>query len=169
MLHPDVSGGTHDGVLAVHSLSKRSNLAGYRCGFVSGDPGLVAELASVRRNLGLQLPAPQQGAAIAALDDDEHVAQQRQRYAGRRELLRPALEAAGFRIDHSGAGLYLWATRDEPSTTTVDWLADRGIVTVGGHEYGAAGDHHVRFALTASDADVALAVARICASETMSS
>ena len=161
VLHPDVCGGSHDGLLAVHSLSKRSNLAGYRIGFVSGDARVVAELASVRRNLGLQLPGPQQGAAIVALGDDEHVAVQRARYAARRDVLRPALEAAGFTIEHSEGGLYLWATRHEPCADTISALVDLGIVAVPGDEYGVHGAHHVRFALTAPDADVALAAERL--------
>ena len=161
VLHRDVCGDSHDGVLAVHSLSKRSNLAGYRCGFVAGDPALVAELADVRRNLGLQMPGPQQRVAIAALDDEEHVREQRARYAGRRDLLRPALEAAGFTIEHSEAGLYLWATAGESSEATVGRLADVGIMVVSGVQYGAPGAGHVRIALTASDADVALAVDRL--------
>ena len=161
VLHADISGGHHDGLLALHSLSKRSNLAGYRCGFATGDPAVIAELATVRRNLGLQMPGPQQGAAIAALSDEQHVVAQRERYAARRAMLRPALEAAGFRIDHSEAGLYVWATRDEPCETTVGWLADRGIVAVSGDEYGAAGSHHVRFALTAPDDAIALASERL--------
>lgn len=161
VLHEAISGGDHTGLLALHSLSKRSNLAGYRVGFVSGDAAVVAELADVRRNLGLQLPGPQQGAAIAALDDDEHVAVQRALYAARRAALRPGLVAAGFRVEHSEAGLYLWATRDEPADASIGWLADRGIVAVSGAEYGAAGDHHVRFALTASLPDVQLATERL--------
>ncbi len=161
VLHPSVCGDTHDGVLALHSLSKRSNLAGYRCGFVAGDAAVVAELASVRRNLGLQMPSPQQGAAAAALDDDEHVAEQRARYARRRLVLRDALLAAGFRIDHSEAGLYLWATRDEPAASSVGWLADLGIVSLPGTEYGVAGARHVRLALTATDVDVSLAANRL--------
>ena len=71
VLHPDVCGGSHDGILAVHSLSKRSNLAGYRCGFVAGDPAVVAELLAVRKNLGLMQPGPQQVAMAAALADDD--------------------------------------------------------------------------------------------------
>jgi len=161
VLHPDICGGTHDGLLAVHSLSKRSNLAGYRCGFVSGDAATIAELASVRRNLGLQMPGPQQGASIAALGDEQHVVEQRERYRARRDLLRPAVEAAGFRIDRSEAGLYLWATRGEPNEQTIGWLADQGIVAVAGTEYGAAGAQHVRFALTAPDDAVALAAERL--------
>lgn len=164
VLHDAVSDGDHTGLLALHSLSKRSNLAGYRIGFVSGDAALVAELAVVRRNLGLQLPGPQQGAAIAALDDDEHVAVQRERYAARRAALRPALEAAGFTVEHGEAGLYLWTTRDEPADESVGWLADRGIVAVSGAEYGAAGARHVRFALTAPLPDVLLAAQRLTGS-----
>ncbi|MDO9456215.1 succinyldiaminopimelate transaminase, partial [Nocardioides sp.] len=126
VLHADLNGGSTDGLLAVHSLSKRSNLAGYRCGFVTGDAAMIARLTAARRDLGLILPAPQQAAAIAALGDEIHVAEQRARYGARREVLRTALAAGGFRVDHSEAGLYLWATRDEPSDETTGWLADRG-------------------------------------------
>src|SRR4029453_7813119 len=77
VLHPSVSGGSLDGILAVHSLSKRSNLAGYRCAFVAGDPALVGELLAVRKNLGLMMPGPQQVAMAAALADDAHVDEQR--------------------------------------------------------------------------------------------
>jgi succinyldiaminopimelate transaminase len=168
VLHPDVSGGSHDGILAVHSLSKRSNLAGYRCAFVAGDPALVGELLAVRKNLGLQMPAPQQAAMIAALDDDEHVAEQHARYAARRAKLREALLAAGFRIDHSEASLYLWATREvdgrpdgEDCWETVSWFADRGILVAPGAFYGAAGRRHVRVAFTAPDVRVDAALTRL--------
>ncbi len=161
VLHPDVCGGTHAGLLAVHSLSKRSNLAGYRVGFVAGDADVVAELATVRRNLGLQMPGPQQQAAVAALGDETHVDRQRERYRARRAALRPAVEAAGFVVEHSEGGMYLWATRGEPAVGAIGWLADRGIVAVSGAEYGAAGERHVRFALTAPDADVAEAAVRL--------
>jgi succinyldiaminopimelate transaminase len=161
VLHPDICGDHHDGVLAIHSLSKRSNLAGYRIGFVTGDQRVITELALVRRNLGLQLPGPQQGAAIAALADEAHVREQRARYRARRGVLQHALETAGFTIDHSEAGLYLWATRDEPCETTIAMLGDLGIVAVPGHEYGPLGARHVRFALTAPDDVVALAAERL--------
>jgi len=161
VLHPDVCGGSFEGILSVHSLSKRSNLAGYRCAFVAGDPALVGELLAVRKNLGLQMPGPQQVAMVAALDDDVHVAEQHARYAARRGQLRTALESAGFRIDHSEASLYLWATRDEDCWTTVDWLADRGILVAPGAFYGAAGKQHVRVAFTATDERVASAVRRL--------
>ena len=136
MLHPDVCGGTHEGILAVHSLSKRSNLAGYRCGFVAGDPAVVAELLAVRKNLGLIQPGPQQHAMAAALGDDAHAVEQHARYAGRRTTLRAALEEAGFRIDHSEGSLYLWATRDEDCWQTVADLADLGILVAPGTFYG---------------------------------
>ena len=154
VLHPSVSGGTHEGVLAVHSLSKRSNFAGYRFGFAAGDPALVADLLAVRRHAGMMVPTPVQRAAIAALDDDDHVVRQRARYARRRDVLRAALTEAGFRIEHSEAGLYLWATRDEPCWDTVAWCADRGVVVTPGDFYGAAGARHVRVALTGSDAHI---------------
>jgi succinyldiaminopimelate transaminase len=161
VLHPDVCGGSHEGILSVHSLSKRSNLAGYRCAFVAGDPALIGELLAVRKNLGLQMPGPQQVAMVAALDDDKHVAEQHARYAARRAQLRTALEGAGFRIDHSEASLYLWATRDQDCWDTVGWLADRGILVAPGSFYGVAGARHVRVAFTATDERVAAAVARL--------
>lgn len=161
VLHPDVCGGSHDGLLAVHSLSKRSNLAGYRCAFVAGDPALVGELLAVRKNLGLMMPGPQQVAMAAALADDEHAVEQHARYAARRAKLREALQSAGFRIDHSEASLYLWSTRDEDCWDTVTWLAERGILVAPGSFYGAAGKQHVRVAFTATDERVDAAVARL--------
>jgi len=161
VLHPDICGGSHEGILSVHSLSKRSNLAGYRCGFVAGDAALVKELLAVRKNLGLQMPDPQQVAMVAALDDDLHVSEQHARYQARRGVLRKAFEAAGFRIDHSEASLYLWATRDEDCWDTVSWLADRGILVAPGAFYGPAGRRHVRLAFTATDERVHAAASRL--------
>jgi succinyldiaminopimelate transaminase len=161
VLHPDVCGGDHTGILAVHSLSKRSNLAGYRAAFVAGDSSVVAELLAVRKNLGLMLPAPQQAAMQAALEDDIHVDEQHARYAARRAVLRRALEGAGFRIDHSEAALYLWATRDEPCWETVARLADLGILVAPGDFYGRRGARHVRVAFTATDERIAAAAERL--------
>ena len=161
VLSPDVCGGTHDGLLAVHSLSKRSNLAGYRAGFVAGDPALIARLLEVRKHAGMIVPAPVQAAMTAAFDDDEHVVEQRQRYSVRRTALSAALLAAGFVVDGGSAGLYLWVTRDEPCWTTVDWFAERGILVAPGAFYGQAGTQHVRVALTATDERIAAAVARL--------
>jgi succinyldiaminopimelate transaminase len=161
VLHPSVSGGSFEGILAVHSLSKRSNLAGYRCSFVAGDPRLVGELLAVRKNLGLIMPGPQQVAMAAALDDDEHAREQNARYAARRARLREALQAAGFAIDHSEASLYLWASRGEDCWKTVGWLAERGILVAPGEFYGVAGRSHVRVAFTATDERIDQAVARL--------
>ena len=161
MLHPDVCGGSPERLLAVHSLSKRSNLAGYRAGFVAGDPALVRELLEARKHAGMMVPAPVQAAMVAALGDDAHVATQRGRYAGRRARLLPALRSAGFRVDASEAGLYLWATRDEPCWESVRWLAERGVLVAPGEFYGAAGGRHVRVALTVTDERVDAAVERL--------
>ncbi len=161
VLHPSVSGGTTDGLLALHSLSKRSNLAGYRAGFVVGDRAAVAVLAETRKHAGLITPAPVQAALVAALGDDTHVAEQRERYARRRAVLLPALRAAGFTVEHSEAGLYLWATRGEPCWDTVAALAAAGVLVAPGEFYGAAGARSVRVALTATDERVAAAAERL--------
>ncbi|MEU1607214.1 succinyldiaminopimelate transaminase [Micromonospora matsumotoense] len=163
ILHPDVCGDSHTGVLAVHTLSKRSNLAGYRAGFITGDPRLVQEMLEVRRHAGLILPTPIAAAMTAALTDDTHVDLQRERYARRRARLRPALESRGLRVDHSHSGLYLWVTRDEPAWKTAEFLADEGILGAPGSIYGRPGEHHVRLALTATDERIASAAARLTA------
>lgn len=169
VLHRDVCGGTHEGLLAVHSLSKRSNLAGYRGGFVTGDPAVVSRLLAVRKHAGMIVPAPVQEAMTVALGDDEHVARQRARYAERRATLRNALRSCGFRIDHSEAALYLWATRDEGCWDTVRKLAELGILVAPGEFYGPAGARHVRVAITATDERVAAAAARLSAQKWPSS
>jgi succinyldiaminopimelate transaminase len=161
VLHPDVCAGRFDGLLAVHSLSKCSSLAGYRAGFVTGDPALVARLLEIRRHAGMIVPRPVQAAMTAALSDDDHVAAQRARFAARRTLLQEALQNAGFRIDHSEAGLYLWATRGEDAWSTIAWLADRGILAAPGTFYGPSGSRHIRVALTESDTRVAEVAARL--------
>ncbi|MDD7937752.1 succinyldiaminopimelate transaminase [Actinomycetospora lutea] len=161
VLDPVVHDGSVEGLLAVHSLSKTSNLAGYRAGLVLGDPMLVAGLLQVRKHAGMIVPRPVQEAMTAALRDDTHVAETRARYDGRRRVLRPALEAAGLRVEHSEAGLYLWATADEPCRATVDRLAARGILVAPGEFYGPAGGSHVRVALTASDERIAAAARRL--------
>ena len=161
VLHPSVCGGSTDGVLAVHSLSKRSNLAGYRAGFAAGDARAVAAVVEARKNIGLLVPAPVQAALAAALGDDGHVAEQKARYAARREVLLPAVQAAGFTVEHSGAGLYLWCTRHEACWDTVSALAQVGIVAAAGDFYGAAGAQHVRLALTARDDLIATAAERL--------
>jgi aspartate/methionine/tyrosine aminotransferase len=148
-------------VLAVHSLSKRSNLAGYRAGFVAGDPAIVGELLAVRKHAGFMVPAPVQAAMVAALGDPSHARTQRSVYAVRRTELRAAVLTAGFTVDHSEAGLYLRATRAEDCWSTVEWLAGRGILAAPGAFYGPAGQRHVRLALTASDERITAAATRL--------
>ncbi|MGW5004983.1 bifunctional succinyldiaminopimelate transaminase/glutamate-prephenate aminotransferase [Streptomyces parvulus] len=161
VLHPDVNGGSYDGLVAVHSLSKRSNLAGYRAAFLAGDPEVLGPLLEIRKHGGMMTSAPTQAAVVAALGDDEHVRVQRERYAARRAVLREALLGHGFRIEHSEASLYLWATRDESCWDTVAHLAERGILVAPGDFYGPAGERFVRVALTATDERVQSAAARL--------
>jgi succinyldiaminopimelate transaminase len=161
VLDPRATGGDLAGLLSVYSLSKQSNLAGYRAAFVAGDPALVSRLLTGRKHLGLMPPAPVQAAMVAALGDDEHVRAQKGRYAARRALLKPAIEASGFRIDHSEAGLYLWATEGRDAWDTLARLADLGILAGPGHFYGSNFAQHIRLSLTASDERIAEAVERL--------
>jgi succinyldiaminopimelate transaminase len=163
ILHPSVCKGSHQGLLAVHSLSKRSNLAGYRAGFVTGDPALVADLLEIRKHAGHIMPGPVQAAMTAALNDDDHAVAQRDRYAARRGALRPAFEAAGWRIDHSEAGLYLWAAHPQHDCWSAAELlaAQCGILVAPGELYGPGGQRHIRVALTATDERVAAATAAL--------
>lgn len=163
VLDPAVVAADPSGVLSVYSLSKQSNLAGYRAAFLAGDPALVARLLTARKHLGLMLPAPVQAAMVAALGDDAHVAVQKERYGARRAVLKPAVEAAGFRIDRSEAGLYLWATRGEDAWDSMAALAELGILAGPGHFYGPHHPQHVRLSLTASDERIAAAAARLSA------
>jgi succinyldiaminopimelate transaminase len=163
VLHPSVCDGDHTGLLAVHSLSKTSSLAGYRAGFVAGDPIVVAELLAVRKHAGMMVPTPVQAAMVAALDDDAHEREQRERYARRRAALLPALQSAGLTVDNSEAGLYIWATRGEPCRDTVAWLAQRGVLVAPGEFYGPRGSQHIRVALTATDERISAAVQRLTA------
>lgn len=160
-LHPEVSGGTPEGILAVHSLSKRSSMAGYRVGLLVGDPATVARVLEVRRHLGLMVADPVQAAAAAAFADDAHVEVQRERYGRRRDVLLEAVGHRGLRVDDSAAGLYLWATSGEPCWDTVASLADLGILVTPGDFYGPDGDRHVRIALTAHDEAVEAAASRL--------
>ena len=165
VLHPSVCGGSFDGLLAVHSLSKRSNLAGYRAGFVCGDPGLVAGLLAVRKQAGMMVPGPVQAAMTAALEDDAHAEAQRGRYAARRSALREAFAAAGWTVDHSEAGLYLWVTHPgHDCWSAAEVLAAYGgILVAPGSLYGPGGARHVRVALTATDERIAAAAERLAA------
>jgi succinyldiaminopimelate transaminase len=164
VLDPRVSGSTMGGVLSVYSLSKQSNLAGYRAAFLAGDAAIVARLVTARKHLGLMVPAPVQAAMAAALRDDAHVARQRELYRRRRDVLKPAIEAAGFRVDHSEGGLYLWATEGRDAWESLDRLAGLGILAGPGHFYGTHFPQHVRLSLTATDERVDAAAARLRAS-----
>ncbi|QIK62373.1 succinyldiaminopimelate transaminase [Leucobacter viscericola] len=164
ILDPRVVGTDHSSVLSVYSLSKQSNLAGYRAAFLAGDPELVEKLLTVRKHAGLMQPAPVQAAMIAALADETHVSDQLARYRARREILAPALIAAGYRIEGSEAGLYLWVTHGVDAWDSVAEFAKLGIVVGPGHFYGDDSPQHVRLALTASDEHVAEAASRISAS-----
>ena len=163
MLHPSVCGGSTEGILTVHSLSKRSNLAGYRCAFVAGDPALVGELLAVRKNLGLQMPGP------AAGGDDRGAGRRRRTSPSSTPAtppaaakLREALESAGFRIDHSEASLYLWADAARRGLLGHRLLAGRPRhPRRPRHFYGRAGARHVRVAFTATDERIDAAVRRL--------
>ena len=161
ILDPRVTGGSHEGLLCVYSLSKQSNLAGYRAAFVAGDPRLVSQVLEVRKHAGMMVPWPVQRAMLAALADPRHVAEQKGRYAARRAALLPAVQRFGLRVEDSDAGLYLWATAEEDCWSTIGRLADLGILAAPGAFYGPAGSQHVRIALTGSDERVAAAAYRL--------
>jgi len=155
------TGGDNKNILALHSLSKRSSMAGYRAAFLIGDPSLIAAIREVRKHAGMMVALPVQHAMIAALGDEQHVAEQRNRYNARRATLGPALVKAGFRIDESAAGLYIWCTRNENSWDSVQWLSQLGIIATPGVFYGEKGSSHIRLAMTATDDQIKTAAARI--------
>ena len=155
--------GDNRNILAVHSLSKRSSMAGYRGAFLIGDKDLIARIREVRKHAGMMVPLPIQKAMTVALGDETHVAEQRARYNARRAKLAPALEAAGFEIEYSNAGLYIWCTRNESDWDSVSWLANLGILATPGNFYGELGKSHIRIAMTASDEQITEAAARITA------
>ena len=161
LLDPEVTGGDLTGILTAYSLSKQSNLAGYRAAFVAGDADLIAQLLNVRKHAGMMLPGPVQAAMVAALQDDAHVAAQKELYRARRDVLMPALNSAGYRIDHSEAGLYLWATEGVDAWASIDKLAALGIIAGPGVFYGDFYPQHVRLSLTASDEHIAEAARRL--------
>jgi succinyldiaminopimelate transaminase len=161
ILDPRVTDGDVEGIVAIYSLSKQSNMAGYRGAFAAGCGAVLGRLLTVRKHAGLMLPAPLQAAMVAALGDDEHVSVQRERYRSRRQLLLPALEAAGFRIGNSEAGLYLWATAGEDAWDSIRRLAELGILAGPGPFYGDFYPQHVRFSLTATDERIAAAATRL--------
>ena len=161
ILDPRVTGGDVSNILCAYSLSKQSNLAGYRAAFVAGDPALIERLLAVRKHAGMMVPAPVQSAVTVALGDDAHVAAQKELYRGRRDALVPAVIAAGFTIDGSEAGLYLWLTEGRDAWDSIGRLADLGILGGPGHFYGDHFPQHIRLSLTAPNERIEAAVARL--------
>lgn len=161
ILDPRVTGGSNELLFAAYSLSKQSNLAGYRAAFLAGDEKIMPNLVNSRKHAGMIVPAPVQSAMVVALNDDDHVSAQKDRYRARREQLIPAVEKFGLKIEGSEAGLYLWATAGEDTWTTVERFAQRGILIGPGVFYGDEGAGYVRIALTGSDADIAAAAQRL--------
>lgn len=166
ILDERVNGGDVSGLLLVYSLSKRSNLAGYRAAFLAGDPQLVAPIVELRRHLGFMMPGPVQRAMVAALEDSAHAQAQREVYAARRAILLDAVQAAGLVNDaDSVAGLYLWVrwggSDDVSGWDIVNACAELGIIVTPGDFYGDAGRKHVRMSLTASDEAIAAAAERL--------
>ncbi|MEX5308617.1 succinyldiaminopimelate transaminase [Kocuria sp. CPCC 205297] len=161
VLDPRVSGGDTSLLFSAYSLSKQSNLAGYRAAFLTGDPALMPSLINSRKHAGMIVPYPVQEAMRVALGDTAHVTAQKNLYRQRREALKPAVEAFGLTIEHSEAGLYLWATAGEDTWDTVERFARLGIVVGPGTFYGDAGHGYVRLSLTASDERMAAAVQRL--------
>jgi succinyldiaminopimelate transaminase len=161
VLDPEVAQGSHEGLLSVYSLSKQSNLAGYRAAFIAGDPALMANLVNSRKHAGMIVPLPVQEAMRAALGDTAHVQAQKDLYRGRRERLLPALQDFGLRVTHSEAGLYMWGTTGEDTWTAVDRLAQLGIVVGPGVFYGERGNGFIRVALTEADERIDAAVERL--------
>lgn len=163
-----------EGVVAVHSLSKRSNLAGLRVGFYAGDRDLVGYLSEVRKHAGLMVPGPVQAAAAAALDDDGHVEVQRARYHGRLERLAAALAGSGIDVALPAGGFYLWvpapdtvraragAEGRDPSWVLAEELAEAaGVLVSPGDFYGPGGAGHVRVAVVAPDDRIDLVCRRL--------
>jgi aspartate/methionine/tyrosine aminotransferase len=161
----NVADGDYTGLLSVQSLSKSSNAAGYRAAFIAGDPKIIGKIRELRKHLGMMLPLPIQHAMTAALNDRQHVVGQRDRYSARRQMLKSALVAVGFQVDHSEAGLYLWVTRGNDCWADVAWMAELGILATPGIFYGELGAKHLRVALTSTDAQISSAAKRLTESK----
>ena len=161
VLDPRVCGDSHEGILCVYSLSKQSNMAGYRAAFAVGAKDLIRDLVNLRMHTGMIMPLPTQQAVIAALADSTHVAAEKEIYSKRRATLLAAVTDFGFEVTDSEAGLYLWATMGQDCWSTVDQMAELGIVVVPGSFYGEHATKHVRFSLTATDNDITRAALRL--------
>ena len=153
------------GVMAVHSLSKRSNMAGVRAGFYTGDPELVGYLSEVRKHAGMMIPGPAQAAAVAAFNDDAHVDAQRAVYTSRLNRLRELFSAYDPDVALPGGGLYLWvASPDGDGWTLARRVAEEmGALVSPGEFYGPAGAGHIRVAAVAPDAHIDLLEQRVAA------
>ena len=151
------------GVLAVHSLSKRSNLAGVRAGFYAGDAELVHWLREIRKHAGNMVPGPVQAAAIAAFDDDDHVDAQREIYWRRLNVMADVMRSCGWDVDLPGGAFYLWVrAADGDAWALVDHLATKGGALVSpGEFYGAAGASHIRVAVVQPDHRLRLVAERL--------
>jgi succinyldiaminopimelate transaminase len=159
-----------DGVLAVHSLSKRSNLAGVRAGFYAGDQQLVHHLSEVRKHAGFMVPGPVQAAAAVAYGDDVHVDAQRARYLSRLKRFLPVLQGAGFDVSIPGGSFYLWARVPGHDQTrangwaAAEWLAQAaGVLVSPGDFYGSVSNNYIRVAMVQPDDKIELAAQRIAA------
>ena len=161
ILDPAVSGGSYKGILAVYSLSKQSNLAGYRAAFAVGEENLIKALVNLRMHSGLNTPQPVQRAMTVALGDDAHVAAEKAVYRARRAVLLPAIKSFGFDVKDSKGGLYIWATLGEDCWKTVERMAEIGILVAPGIFYGESSIEFVRFALTATDERISEAARRL--------
>ncbi|WP_124054168.1 succinyldiaminopimelate transaminase [Arcanobacterium ihumii] len=164
VLNDEVCGGDPSGLIVLYSLSKESNIAGYRAAFVAGDPNLLGPVTELRKHAGFIMPGPVQNAMIAALGDRQHVVFQKELYRCRREKLLAALTEAGLQNDPcSVAGLYLWAGHPAgfDAWTLTHAFAELGIVVAPGTFYGESGNQRVRISLTASDTDIDEAARRI--------
>ena len=156
--------GDPSGVIVLYSLSKQSNLAGYRAAVAYGDPALIAQVVELRKHSGLMVPTPVQHAMTLALADDEHVEAQRRVYEARRDMLLEAVESLGLVNDpNSAAGLYLWVAKpgNSDSWALVNACAELGILVAPGDFYGEAAKGRVRIALTASDERIRAACERL--------
>jgi len=160
-LDPRVNDGSLENIIALYSLSKQSNLAGYRAAFAAGDINLVKTLVNIRMHSGLIMPAPVQKAVTAALNDDQHVAAEKDIYRNRREILLTAVRNYGFEIADSEGGLYIWATLGEDCWSTVQKMAELGILVVPGEFYETSGSQYVRFSITATDEKITEGAARL--------
>ena len=151
-----------DGVVAVHSLSKRSNLAGVRVGFYAGDPELVSYLHLVRKHAGLMVPGPAQAAGAIALADDDHVEIQRARYLGRLELMAEVLaDWSGADVPMPDGGFYLWVPVDDGWAFTERLAREGGALVSPGEFYGEQGRGHVRVAVVQPDELITLVAERL--------